>query len=78
MPLLLSDHLYRAWRRYDGKRVRVGGVALERGRDDLATLDLIRYRDRWLSPDICGESDLALYVDTIALAGNRGRDGEAR
>lgn len=69
MPLLLSDTLYASWRRYDGKRVQVRGTALARGPDSPPEIDQVQYRDRWLSPHICGESVLTLYVDEIALAG---------
>lgn len=68
LPLLLPDTLYAAWRRYDGKRVRVTGTALERGSDDPPEIDQIQYRDRWLSPHICSESTLTLYVDKITMA----------
>lgn len=68
LPLLLSDKLYTTWRRYDGKQVRVTGTALERGSMSSSDIDQVQYRDRWLSPHICGESALALYVDEIALA----------
>lgn len=68
MPLLLSQTLYASWRRYDGKRVRVRGTALQRGPDNPLDIDLIQYRDRWVSPNICGESTLALYVDAMTLA----------
>lgn len=76
IPLLLSEAVYeRNWRRWDGKRVRVRGTALNRGPGDTGNpdyfIDLIQYRDRWLSPDQCSESTLALYVDELTLA--RGR-----
>ena len=65
-PLLLPESVYDRWRRWDGKRVRVSGVALKRGPAAEDVLQL-QYRDRWLSPAICSDSELALYVQKITL-----------
>lgn len=65
-PLLLPASTYDAWRRWNNKQVRVSGTALARGPDSPEIL-LLQYRDRWLSPSICSESRLALYVDSLML-----------
>lgn len=70
IPLLLSDSMYDQKRRWNGKRVRVRGTALERGPDDTGDpdsfIDRIQYRDRWLSPATCAESRMTLYVDELS------------
>lgn len=71
LPLLLPDRVFARSRRYDGKRVRVRGTALARGPDSPPDIDMIQYRDRWLSPHICGESALAFYVDDLTLSRSR-------
>lgn len=66
-PLLLPESTYAAPQRWNNKRVTVTGTALARGPAASDILSL-QYRDRWLSPSICSESLLALYVDKIVLA----------
>lgn len=67
VPLLLPPATYEAWRSWNDKRVRVGGTALARGPAASPEIIRLQYRDRWLSPSICSESDLVLYVDEIAV-----------
>lgn len=64
-PLLLPESTYREWRRWDNKRVRVSGIALARGPAASPDIIQLQYRDRWLSPLVCGASDLVLYVNQI-------------
>lgn len=64
-PLLLPESIYREWRRWDNKHVRVSGIALARVPPASPEIIQLQYRDRWLSPVICGESDLVLYVNEI-------------
>lgn len=66
-PLLLSASVYEKWRRWNNKQVRASGTALARGPAS-DEIDQLQYRDRWLSPHICGESALTLYVDKLTLA----------
>ena len=66
-PLLLPTSTYEKWRSWDHKRVRVSGTMITRGSAPPEVL-LVQYRDRWLSPSICSESDLALYVDKMVVA----------
>lgn len=67
-PLLLPDATYQATRSWNNKRVRVSGTALARGPAASPEVLLLQYRDRWLSPSICSESDLVLYVDELVAA----------
>lgn len=66
-PMLLPESAYGDVRRWNNKRVRVRGTALLRG-PALPEVLLLPYRDRWLSPSVCSESALALYVYKIELA----------
>ena len=62
--LLLPDDVYRAWRHWNGRQVRIDGTALAR-RPTAPDVVQIQYRDRWLSPIVCGDNNLVLYVKTI-------------
>lgn len=67
-PLLLPKSVYQKWRYWSGKRVRVIGTALTHTPDsEYAVVSMALYRDRWLPASICGESNLVIYVDRIAL-----------
>lgn len=66
VPLLLSEDEYRRWRELNGKSVRARGTALSRG-PSAPDVVQVQLRDRWLFTNICGESDLALYSDTLEL-----------
>ena len=65
IPLLLSDNYYQQSRRWTGKLLRVAGTALPRGPASSPEVLQIQYRDRWLFPIVCGQSDIVLYVDTL-------------
>lgn len=64
-PLLLPEVTYQAARSWNNKRVRVKGTTLARGPTAAPEILLLQYRDRWLSPSICSESELVLYVDEL-------------
>lgn len=66
MALLLPDAVYRDSRRWNGKRVSLSGTALARGPASPPEILQIQIRDRWLSPLVCGDNQLALYVDDIS------------
>lgn len=65
IPLLLPDNYYRQSRRWTGRLLRVTGTALPRGPAPTSEVLQVQYRDRWLFPIICGQSDVVLYADTL-------------
>jgi hypothetical protein len=64
VPLLLSEAMFRKYRRLDGKAVTVSGEALAKApaADDVIN---IQYRDRWLQTGFCGQSAIVVYADTL-------------
>ena len=66
VPLLVDAAVFRSARRWNDKNVRVTGTALPKVQSDEDTV-LLQYRDRWLQPFVCGDSEIVLYVDRIAL-----------
>ena len=65
VPLLLSERIAADQRRWDGKRVRVTGISLDRIRVE-PDVTRVRYRDRWLMEGVCGNSNIIVYVNSLS------------
>jgi hypothetical protein len=67
VPLLLSEAMFRKYRRLDGKTVNVTGEALAKAPTASDVIN-IQYRDRWLQTGFCGQSAIVVYADALTTA----------
>ena len=67
VPLLLSKAMFQKYRKLDGKIVNVTGETLAKAAVADSVVE-IEYRDRSLQTGFCGQSNIVIYVDTLAVA----------
>ena len=62
--MAVPETLFREVDKWQLKKVRVRGTALAMGSTDPDLISL-QYRDRYVSPHVCGNGGFVLYVDSI-------------